>query len=568
MRIGIGVSAGTEVVCAALVVDEDDGTRSVEYRTVSADSGVNSDVGDLVSSAIDLMRSLTPAPDGTGAHSHERRSPDAIAVAYRTAEHAASIKSACRNSGHRVLLVPEPAAAHTYLDDSGLIGRYRTVTVVDIGATGTTASILDSATGVVRAQERTDRFGGDVVDDVVKGLVHGGVHSSGGNSRVRDDLRDDRGVGSARYRAVKEHLTTHDSAQVGGSDPSIVVDRADFDAAIRPLVVQAAEFAARTAASAGATSEALVLIGGGATVPLARSAFGLVCGVPVLTPSEPDTVLAQGAALLALTAPTGRYPTVGAGVDTNSRRLGRFGGAVVGALLVGGIVVAYGVQTLTPTDDASYSPAGSASPSADESPGLDVPVVDVSSSTEAVPPTAAQPGTPPYRQNSSGSGSPGTGISSTRIPSATPSLHPAPDLPVIPWPAAPSDVPDSADSPTPRPTTPVTTTPAPGGGVDVSPTDEPGTTPPVTTPETPVETPGNGSTEIVPPPEPSAGIPTTDVNAPPRSPDLTPPPTVWTAPPPASGSSGGGAEGETPNNAPTASSRAPESAAPTAETPR
>ncbi|MGB6072917.1 MAG: hypothetical protein WBG53_20475, partial [Rhodococcus sp. (in: high G+C Gram-positive bacteria)] len=60
MRVGVGISTGSEVVCAALVTVDIDGSRTVEYRTVSTDRQANTDIGDLVTSAIELMASLIP----------------------------------------------------------------------------------------------------------------------------------------------------------------------------------------------------------------------------------------------------------------------------------------------------------------------------------------------------------------------------------------------------------------------------------------------------------------------------------------------------------------------------
>lgn len=528
MRIAIGVSTGTEVVCAALVVEGDDGSRTLEYRTLSADTEANTDLGDLVASAIELTAALAPAPNGVGSHTSERRQPDVIAVTHRTPEQASSIRSAFAHSGRNVLLVPESAASHAYLDDSGSIARYHAVSVIDIGATGTTASVIESASGHVLAHDRTKHFSGDVVNRLVKDLAHGNTTAE---KSIRDDLRDDRGMGSSRYRAAKEHLSIHDTADLDGI--AAAVGRADFEDSVRPYAVSAAQFVGRTAATADVSPEAVVLIGGGANIPVARAEFASLLNLPMVTPAEPDTILAKGAALLALSSPAGRFPMVGIGRDKHAKSIGRFGGALVGAVIVGGIVLAYGIQTLTPTDDSGFSPAGSAVPTAEPDIAGDPPASGVDSSTHAVISTAPHPSSSVAtstadEQSESVTSTTTTDVTTTAGPSTTPSLHPAPDLPVIPWPAAP-------DPSTTRPTTPVTT-PSPDGSTDVPPTESPeeSATPPVTT-QPPVE-----SSENAPP----VGIPSIDVSGSPQSPppspasnpELSPPPTVWT-PPPNSGSS-------------------------------
>ncbi|SNT44284.1 Hsp70 family protein [Rhodococcoides kyotonense] len=527
MRVGLGVSTGTEVVCAALIVAEDDGSYSVEYRTVSADTQANTDIGDLVSSAVELMSSLAPVEPGHGAHSSERREPDTVAVSYRTPEQASSIRSACAHSNRAIALIPESAAAHAFLAESGLIARYRTVAVVDIGASGTTISILDSHSGTVLATERTETFGGNVVDALVKDLVHGNPVRS---RDVRDDLRDERGIGSARYRAVKEHLSTHDSADLDRNDGASAVDRADLDAAILPLVATVGHSTARLAANH--ELEAVVLIGGGANTPSVRTAFEATLRLPVLAVSEPDAVLAQGAAQVSLSGNAHLYPTVGARSDGQTKSVGRFSGALVGALVVGGIVLAYGVQTLTPSDDSGYSPAGSAVPSEPQTTVdeqvLNTTTRDASSgnSGQQLPATSTRSDAS-YSQRPTSTtaavdpSSPGT--TSTR----TPTLHPAPDLPVIPYPAQPTEPSPPPVTQTPEPSTsppaesttePVTPTPSPEESSE-SPSDTPS--------DSPSETPSR-STAVVPAPS----IPTTDVDRAPLSPGLEPPPTVWSPPAP------------------------------------
>ncbi|MDJ0392708.1 Hsp70 family protein [Rhodococcus sp. G-MC3] len=546
MRVGIGISTGTEVVCAALVIEEDDGDRTVEYRTVSADSDVNTDIGDLVASAIELMASLAPSPEGQGAHTHLRREPDAIVVAHRTPAHAASIRSACARSNRSVFLVSESDAAHAFLDDSGLVARYDTVAVVDVGATGTTASVIDAHSGAVQVIERTAHFSGDVINRLVKDLVHG---RSTAQTNVRDNLRDDRGIGSARYRSVKEHLSSYESAEVGGVQVGAVpgvasVDRAAFDDTVRPYAVSAARFTAGLAASAGTTPESVVLIGGGANIPVVGTIFGDILGIPVISPGEPDTILAKGAAYLAVAGPEGRYPTTGAGADNSGKSIGRLGGAVAGALLVGGIVIAYGIQTLTPSNDSSFEPAGTQAPTVETDAGSEFP--SPQGRTEANPIASTSGGTSGEFTNTITSAPPASpaepDMSTTAAPMSTPTLHPAPNLPVIPWPTVPSveSVPRPALPPNtvpPNTASPAATSPAITSPAFTSPatTTRPGTDgipalPPTipSTPDVPESAPGQST---APPMTTTAGAPTTDVSGTPTTTRvLTPPSTVWTPP--------------------------------------
>lgn len=568
MQIGIGISTGTEVVCAALVVERHNGTRTIEYRTVSADRDVNSDIGDLVVSAIELVASLAPRLSTETDGSSRRAAPDAIAVSYRTAEQASSIRTALSHSTRCVLLVPESAAGLAFLDDAGLVARYDTVAVVDIGASGATATIVDPTTGVVLATDRTELVGGNVANDLVRGLTHGAL------------AREDRGRGTARFRAAKEHLSTYDVATVGGH-AGATVDRESFEEALRPRATDAAEFTATTATAVGATPNAVVLIGGVANTPVVRGAFESALGLPTLVPDEPDTVLAQGAALVALDAAAdpsaahALYSTAGLGASNGGRAMGKHSGAVVAAVVAGAIMLAYGFQALTPSGEAGVSPAGTIIPTQNEAGGVapvvEEPVVEEPASSEATSDSDAW-----------GNDSSFSGVDTTSAPSTTPTLHPAPDLAIIPWPArsstsqltpdptsgppesetatespsqrTPSDettpnvtppdvtpTPIESDPSIPEPTPPAPVTPEPDTSAPAVPdegTSEPTTPEPTTPPAegTPTETTPVGTTPAESGGSTPVTAPTTDADSTSSNPDvpstsLTPPPTVWTPTP-------------------------------------
>ncbi|ORI23218.1 Hsp70 family protein [Rhodococcus sp. 1168] len=539
MKVAIGVSTGTEVVCAALVVVDEQGSHTVEYRTVSADSEANTDIGRLVASAIDLMRPLVPAPAGQGAHSTGRREPDSIAVSYRTPEQASSIRSALGNSHRALSLIPESVASYAFLAESGLIARYGTVSVVDLGASGSTVTIIDAQSGVVHAYERSVDFGGDVVNSLVKDLVRG---RSERETRAREDARSND---SARYRTVKEHLSTYDSASIDHDGVTTTVARTEFDALIRPSVTKVVRRLTQAADRTGRAPEAVVLIGGGALIPLVRTVFESELGLPVLTVDEPDAALATGAAHVALTAAQGLYPTVGATAGSPARSVGRYSGALVGALLVAGIVLVYGIQALNPSDDAGYSPAGTEVPSEQHSNQSNTSIADIT--TDAADPRATTTSAEVSTGNSTSASVSATSErgsvtdvapTPTSWPAAstpTPTLHPAPDLPLIPFPALPNlgeivPLPDSTTTvpPLPTPSIPESTVPE---------STRPQVTPPQSAPPetTPTGRPSVTSTEsvaVLPPVTPDVA-PTTDVGsspAPQASPELMPPPTVWSPP--------------------------------------
>lgn len=531
MRVGVGVSTGSEGVCAALVTVESDGSRTVEYRTVSSDRQAKIDVGDLVTSAVELMASLVP---GNG-------QPDSIAVTYRTEEHAARIRAALAHTTRDVRLVPEAAAAATHLATTGLVDGYDTIALVDLGASGLSVTVARRTDGLVLSHGRSGAIGGVVLDALVKDLVQNMTLDN-----LRDDIRDDRGIGSARYRAIKELLSHENEARIERySGVPLTVSRTAFETAASPLFDEAAQFVRSVFDESTHEPEAIVLVGGGAHIPLLAKSLTDMFHARVVRLPEPDAVLAVGAAVVAASVTDNDFPLVTAARRT-AGRMSRYSGAIAAAVVAGGLVLAYGLQTMTPADDPSVSPAGSATepvvagdagqPAAEGySPG-DTPT-STRDSADPIGPAAS----------TAGSSRPTSGLPASTAPTTTPTLRPAPDLPRIEWPIDPppeSSSPDADTSITADPSAPVTpeptTTPAPTTSSPVEPTPAPDGTPGPTTPSGPIElSPG-------PTPQPSAGpvpessevptesiaVPTTVVRGSDSTPELTAPPTVWSPPPP------------------------------------
>jgi hypothetical protein len=512
MRVGVGISTGSEVVCAALVTVDTDGSRTVEYRTVSTDRQANTDIGDLVTSAIELMASLIPG----------HRAPDAIAVTYRTEEHAAGIRAALAHTTRDVRLVPESAAASAHLATTGLIDRYDTIALVDLGASGMSVTVTDRTTDKVLAHGRSDAVGGDALDVLVKNLVQDMTRDN-----LRDDIRDDRGIGSARYRSIKEQLSREDEVRIERySGIPLTVTRDAFDAAVSPIFDTAAQFVRGVFDESTHEPETIVLIGGGAHIPLLAATLTDVFHAPVVRLSEPDAVLAVGAAAVAASAVGSDYQLVSATRNTASR-MSRYSGAIAAAVVAGGLVLAYGVQTMTPADDADVSPAGSAARSATASNDSGTPVTEGYSPDETPPAAGLTSGdrSDPTATSVDATGS-SARFTTTAPPTSTPTLRPAPDLPRIDWPVDPTSNPVSPGVTTAIPVEPptsVTTTPV-RPSEPIEPSDPSDTTEIVPSP-TPEVTP-----EFTPVPTESITVPTTDVSGSQPTPELTAPPTVWSPP--------------------------------------
>ncbi|MFI8567845.1 Hsp70 family protein [Rhodococcus sp. NPDC078407] len=511
------MSTGSEVVCAALVTVDFDGSRTVEYRTVSADRQANADMGDLVTSAIELMTSMIPG----------HRSPDAIAVTYRSEDHAAEIRSAFMHTTREVRLVPESAAALAHLTTTGLVDGYDSIALIDLGASGLSVTVTDRTTGTVSAQGRSDVVSGNALDSLVKNLVQDMTRDN-----LRDDIRDDRGIGSARYRSIKEQLTREDDVRIERyTGLPLTVTRDAFDTAATPIFDTAAQFARGVFGDSAEQPEAIVVIGGGAQIPLLAATLGDRFQVPVIRLPEPDAVLAVGVATVAASSDAYAYRLVPA-THTTARRVSRYSGAIAAAVVAGGLVLAYGVQTMTPADDPGVSPVGSVAESAaDTATDVDLPVAEgVATGNQSPTPgrtTGERSDAPPTSFDSTGSSA---RVTSSAPPTTTPTLRPAPDLPSIEWPIDPTSVvPSPGDRPGPslEPPPAATTVPTPPSEPESSP--EPSESAPISTQPTPEPTP-ESTPEYTPVPTESISIPTTDTGASAPTPELTAPPTVWSPP--------------------------------------
>ncbi|MEU4315717.1 Hsp70 family protein [Nocardia sp. NPDC024068] len=520
MRTSLGISAGDEVVCSALVTTAANGARRFDYRVVSAEA--HSDLGDLVASSIELMTTQLPA-----SHQHEAifgaqvppartsgldvvadRPPTGVAVAYRSKEQAHAIRLA--TGKHRQpQLVPETTAALTFLRDTGLLDRYATVAVIDLGASGCTVSVAEPADGTVLHTARSTGVSGRAIDDLLyRHLVD--------QHYAKRGTRPNRSVLVNRARTAKEHLSVAQAVTVDHiAGRPLKLTRPDFDLLTARLMRELTRFASMTFGMADRAPEAVVVIGGGANIPVVLETLRTELDLPVLTVPDPDAVIAKGAALLADTARS-NGPIGALTPEKSGNTLLKAFGTVAGAIVVVGLIVGYGVNTIAPSSDEEVSPAGttssaqvpppttSAAPTTTVTPTTveEVPQQPVDATTDAAeptgePPVTAEPTTEmPYTHGES---------TTTTVPPATtttgsaqagpepsqPTLRPDPNLPPIPFPEGlgPGILAPQPSEESPAPDAPSTSdAPSPGGSQSTETTIQ--ITPPVPPPP---RLPGSGS---------------------------------------------------------------------------
>lgn len=434
MRTSLGISAGNEVVCSATVATAPNGAQSFDYRVVTADTA-HSDLGDLVASSIELMTTQIPRDivHPVGAHpiarpaaqrDSEVSTPGEIAVAYRDREQAQIIRSAIGRQRRDVHLIPESTAALAYLRHTGLLDRWETVAIIDLGATGTTVTVADHADDTVLRSERTSAISGNAVDELI--LQHLlDCHLS------RRGIRPNRGILLNRSRAAKEHLSVVPAVTIDHvAGQPLKLTRVDFDEIISDLLRELAVFARGVFARAPKFPQAVAVIGGGANVPAVVAGLERQLDVPAFTVPEPEAAIAKGAALVADSTTPSAFPVMGLGTDAPVGTFTKLAGTLAGAIVVVGLIIGYGVKEFVPEPQQThYSPTTSG------------PQQPVTPTTPATGPGSSAPATTPGQDHrTTAPVAPNSQTSSTgnaQTPSATtqPPLRPDPDLPQIPFPA-------------------------------------------------------------------------------------------------------------------------------------
>lgn len=179
-----------------------------------------------------------------------------------------------------VVTVSEAVAVVALVRTSGAAEGFRLLTVLDIGRTGVTVSMIEIGTATTIASTRSTALAGDRLDGVVAELL----------SATTDDAAFDA-------REVKEYLASGSRrAQVMPVPESMCIR---FDSVVTREVEDTLMVIREVAARARCVPDALVLVGGGARISLVEKMLEREFSVPVIRPAEPELASAKGAALIA-----------------------------------------------------------------------------------------------------------------------------------------------------------------------------------------------------------------------------------------------------------------------------
>ncbi|MDJ0395277.1 hypothetical protein QMK17_18275 [Rhodococcus sp. G-MC3] len=183
-----------------------------------------------------------------------------------------------------IRMVDEGAALLAYARSINQLAGARALLVLDLGRHGTSAFTLDVAAGEVLRSARRSALSGEALDDIVERIVIGkGILPPAQGPEAEAEYR-------AFFRELKELVTSSAGVRAPGDGPMLLT-RGEFEVAITATVLQTLAWAAPT------DPDAVLLIGGGAHIPLVKKLTEQEWTVPLIVPESPGSVILEGAAL-------------------------------------------------------------------------------------------------------------------------------------------------------------------------------------------------------------------------------------------------------------------------------
>ncbi len=222
-----------------------------------------------------------------------------------------------------VRLLTEPEAAAIHYASQERIEPGQVIAVYDLGGGTFDAAVLRKTAGgfeILGQPEGIERLGGIDFDAAVFGHV---ARSLSGKLGELDEDDPAAVAAVARLRAecveAKEALSSDTDATVAVLLPNVQTDvritRSEFEAMIRPALVDSMDALRRALRSAGVTPEEVhkvLLVGGSSRIPLVAQMVGSELGRPVVVDAHPKYAVAAGAALAAAEAGRALTPAAAA----------------------------------------------------------------------------------------------------------------------------------------------------------------------------------------------------------------------------------------------------------------
>lgn len=218
----------------------------------------------------------------------------ATAIAYRDENHARAIRAElARRQFTNYELVPDVVAALEFLEYSGELRGFGTVALYDLGASGLSVTVVDTATRQVCFSERTSDISGDYLDSLIR-------EQQIASGRIAHPP-DHTGLAAldALCREAKEQLSSSNAVALPSTEGLVLLSQENFEALIMLAVESSARMTRDVILRSEQPVQAVALLGGCAQIPLVARVLRRWLGVPVIVPAAPDTVAARGAAMLA-----------------------------------------------------------------------------------------------------------------------------------------------------------------------------------------------------------------------------------------------------------------------------
>ncbi|WP_037139390.1 Hsp70 family protein [Rhodococcoides fascians] len=292
MTVLLGVSMGAHAVRMALPRN---GTALLPPRVLEAPQQLffRNQVIDTVDDDVEYL-----AAESISAVAAESEPSMSTGVAYRDEHQADTLVRALDNQHlHNYRLVHEVEAVVEYLVASGEAAGYSTVALYDLGSSGLNVSVVDLDARRVITTRRTTEFSGDRFDEILRDNQLQRLH------KPLD--APDIDLFTRRCRVAKERLSGNDAVCLPDESGMILLSRDSYETLITDEVDRSIEFARDVLIAAHVPIDAVVLVGGGSRIPLVRKRVGPSLDLPALTPNEPESVAARGAALSARPAEGG-----------------------------------------------------------------------------------------------------------------------------------------------------------------------------------------------------------------------------------------------------------------------
>ncbi|MEV6222734.1 Hsp70 family protein [Nocardia fluminea] len=227
----------------------------------------------------------------------------ATTITFRSEPQARAVRAAmARRQLTNYQLVPEAVAAVHFAHATSDMREVSTLAVYDLGSSGLTVSVINARTSDVYQCERISDISGDYLDSLIR-------EQQIASGRIAHPA-DPAGLAAldGLCRAAKEQLSNSNAVALPSEQGLVLLTQENFEALMMLAIESSARMTRDVIIRAQHPVQAVLVLGGGARIPLIARVLERTIGVPVIVPAEPETALARGAALLARPAQVQQAP--------------------------------------------------------------------------------------------------------------------------------------------------------------------------------------------------------------------------------------------------------------------